>query len=75
MVYIHLLEIDDLMDIYKAEEIKTMSSLFNNTAEILNNQNERDDINGAQMEFLEHVENNLIIDIEDESHLPGPVFP
>ena len=63
MVYIRLLEIDDLLDIDKAQNIKTVSSLFNNTAEILNDYNERDDIHCAQMEFLEHVEANLIINI------------
>ena len=49
MIYIRLLEIDDLVYIDKAEDIKTMSSLFNNTAEILNDYNERDDIDGEQM--------------------------
>ena len=75
MVYISLLEIDDLVDIDKAQDIKAISSLQNNTAEIFNNENGRDDLYSAQMEFLEHVGPNLIIGIENESHLPDPVFP
>ena len=74
MVYICLLEIDDVVDIDKAQDIKAMSSLFNITAEILDSDNERGDLDGAKMDFLEHVEANLIIDIEDEIHLPDLVF-
>ena len=74
MVCIRLLEIDDLVDIDKSQDIKAMSSVLNNTEEILNNENGIDDLDGAKIEVLEHVRSNLIIDIEDEIHLTDPVI-
>ena len=62
------------MDNDKAQAIKAMSSLFNNIAEILNNENAIDDIESAQKQFFGHVEANLIINIKNEIYLPVPIF-
>ena len=40
------------MDNNKAQSIKEMSSIFNNIAEILNNKNEIDYLDGAKIDFL-----------------------
>ena len=74
MAYICELEIDDAMYNDKSQAIKVISSLLNNIAEILYNEIARNDIDGAQMDFLEHVKANLIIGVEDEIQLPVTVF-
>ena len=51
MAYIREIEIDNVMDNDMAQDIEAMYYLFNNIAEILNNKNARDDIDGPQMEF------------------------
>ena len=41
----------------------------------MNDDDARNDFDGTQVEFLEHVVANLIIGIEYEIHPPVPVFP
>lgn len=63
---------NDEEDEERSHAITAMSIIFHEIHSVC--ENRRENLNEAQIIFLIHVETNLMVDNEDEDHLPVPVF-